>query len=275
MGIGRSVPELSDYRSFHFIVAGEKEGIAVNQIKLRFDWTIAACILLSFSLLLKLGYWQLDRAQEKRIYNQAMNIKLQAAPVALASIVVTDSVAIDYTNVSLHGAFINEKMFVIANQYYRGQPGIEVIIPVQREDIDELVLVSRGWLPAPLEIDSAFMQGLKVDGAPLLSASVHAAGGRSFFTESALRTNRWPIRLHHVNIKHLSHLFDKPVFPYLLRLHKDSPAVLQRNHPMKLLNPATNMSYARQWFGMSILLLVVSLLASSNIMSIFRGNESK
>ncbi|MFT7128184.1 MAG: surfeit locus 1 family protein [Gammaproteobacteria bacterium] len=204
-----------------------------------------------------------------------MKLKQQATPVALASIVTSDSTDIYHGNVSLQGTFLNEKMFVLANQHYRGQLGVEVIMPVQREDINELVLVSRGWVPAPLKIDSTFMQALKIDGAHLLSASVHADVGLSFFTESALQANHWPVRLHHINIEHLSQLFDKPVFPYLLRLHNDSPAVLQRNHQMKLLNPAMNTSYARQWFGMSILLLIVSLLASSNIISILRNNHSK
>ena len=51
-----------------------------NRLQIRFNWKIALFVALSFSLLMKLGFWQLSRADEKRQMQRVIDARQEAVP---------------------------------------------------------------------------------------------------------------------------------------------------------------------------------------------------
>ena len=83
-----------------------------NEIEIRFNWVIAICVLLTMSGFIRLGIWQLSRAQEK-IQIQESFLELseqQASPIENLPIAGREFDAMQHQNrqVELTGHYLNE-----------------------------------------------------------------------------------------------------------------------------------------------------------------------
>ncbi len=94
--------------------------------------------------LLSLGFWQLDRADEKRIIEQAI-VLAQSNP---AEIVLRPSALIDkeHYQVLLKGHYDNNKQFIYDNQVVNSNAGYYVLTPFVLEN-NTAILVNRGFVP--------------------------------------------------------------------------------------------------------------------------------
>ena len=69
-------------------------------------------------------------------------------------------------------------------------------------------------------------------------------------------------------------LFEEKIYPFVVRLADKSPGVLTRHWQPELIKVSTNISYATQWFVFAFLLLLIALLASSNLLGIIRSRRT-
>ena len=83
----------------------------------------------------------------------------------------------------------------------------------------------------------------------------------------------WPLRMRRLDIDAISEILDEPLFPFEVRLTAQQPGGLVRHWPAVHVNANQNLSYAVQWFGLAMLVLFVSVLASSNLWSLVRGTK--
>ena len=97
------------------------------------------------ALLVSLGRWQMNRAEEKQA-RQA----LYEARQAEAAVVLTGSVPgaepLLYRRVRAAGTWIAERQFFVDNQIVGRSAGFHVITPLRLEGRQEAVLVNRGWI---------------------------------------------------------------------------------------------------------------------------------
>lgn len=97
------------------------------------------------ALLVSLGRWQMNRAEEKQA-RQA----LYEARQRETSVVLTGSVPgaepLLYRHVRAAGAWIAERQFFVDNQVVGTRAGFNVITPLRLEGREEAVLVNRGWI---------------------------------------------------------------------------------------------------------------------------------
>ena len=82
-----------------------------------------------FSLLINLGFWQLDRAEQKR-----SRLSQQVSAAEQAPLEITDEVAVViedwlFREVSVSGTFDGGQQFLLDNQINKGQPGYFVLTP--------------------------------------------------------------------------------------------------------------------------------------------------
>lgn len=59
-----------------------------NRLQIRFNWKIALFVALFFSLLMKLGFWQLSRADHKRRMQNVIDARQEAAPQTYRELIV-------------------------------------------------------------------------------------------------------------------------------------------------------------------------------------------
>jgi cytochrome oxidase assembly protein ShyY1 len=75
----------------------------------------------------------------------------------------------------------------------------------------------------------------------------------------------WPRVVQSIDITELAADFDLPIYPYTVRLAEHYPGSYQANWQLVNLQPSKHIGYAVQWFAMSFTLVLIALLANTNI----------
>ena len=97
------------------------------------------------ALLVGLGRWQLNRAEEKRERQALFEQRLAEAPLTLTGS-VPDAAGLLYRRVRARGSWIAEGQIHIDNRIHAGRAGFDVVAPLRLEGRREAVLVNRGWV---------------------------------------------------------------------------------------------------------------------------------
>jgi len=113
---------------------------------MRFRFFIpAALIVATLALLISLGFWQLDRADEKR----AIEDQIASANSGDVEIVVSTEFLKEkeYYHVRLQGSYIDDKQFIYDNQIVDQISGYYVLTPLVLKGDSKAVLINRGFIP--------------------------------------------------------------------------------------------------------------------------------
>jgi len=245
--------------------------ITIGPLKIRFNWLIAACIGLTVFSFIRLGNWQLSRAEEKRQLQQEVEALQSSAAVEIEKLdyrALFDSGALNYFNIIATGNYLNERTVLVVAQFFNGQIGYEVITPFQLKSNAEIILVSRGWTTAIIPPNTP-VNTRPVEGEISLSALVHVPKSIPPQRE-ALGDQQWPLELRNLNVKQIESFLQEPVFPFVVRLNENAPGVLARHWPAVAVRTGMNISYAIQWFSFAFVVILLSLVFSSNIVNLLK-----
>ena len=104
----------------------------------------ASLIVATLALLISLGFWQLDRADEKR----AIEDKIAIANSANVELVVSTELLKDkeYYHVRLQGSYVDDKQFIYDNQIVDQISGYYVLTPFVLNGDSKTVLINRGFI---------------------------------------------------------------------------------------------------------------------------------
>lgn len=267
--------------------------LRIGRLEIRFNWFIALCVVMTCGMFISLGLWQLDRAAEKRAREQAWE-QMQSAPV------------IDYTEladsseggerpdsherllmrtgqpVRLHGEFMDSRVsFLVMYQFHQGRGGFEVVTPFRPNGRDELVLVSRGWLPATEEGGRPEVPPVRPgDGDSLGSADGDTRSGLEIRARlhvpelpparGRVADDSWPLRVPGLHPGQAGELLGEEVYPRVLRLMEGEPGLLRAHWQEPDFGRRMHYGYAVQWFMFTLLVVLASVLLSSNLLSLLR-----
>ena len=105
----------------------------------------ASLIIATLALLISLGFWQLDRADEKRA------IEDQIASANSGDVELVTSVEFlkdkEYYHVRLQGVYIEDKQFIYDNQIVDQISGYYVLTPFVLRGASNAILINRGFIP--------------------------------------------------------------------------------------------------------------------------------
>lgn len=200
----------------------------------------------------RLGFWQLDRLEEKRALVALTTERLAAPPVPLAGLSGLPAGELEYRRVSAVGVFDPSREVVIQARTRRGRSGQEVVTPLRLAD-GTLLAVDRGWIP----ID---MAGPPVVDAPPPPGTVEVVGvlrrGETWGPLGA--PEEGPIRrLGRIDLPTLTAAWDGDVFPLYLAVTGDaSPGELPSPLPLPSFDEGPHLGYAVQWFAFGLVVAV-------------------
>ncbi len=232
----------------------------------RFQWQpnrnlLLLCLCL-FPLLIVLGFWQLDRADEKqRIVNQ-YNANQQASPAGVAELLGQNN--LQYRSAWLKGELDPSRRIILDNRVANGKPGYEILEALKVVGIEQKILVNRGWVPASLD-RSILPQIEAVKGEVQFRGALYQTLGGYRLDDGIAQVEQWPARVGWVSAERAEQLFAERFFPYQLRLDQDSPGALQTGWATVSMQPAKHTGYAVQWFAMALVLLFMTVIANSNL----------
>jgi cytochrome oxidase assembly protein ShyY1 len=228
-----------------------------------FDWKLSLFTLLLFPVMIKLGFWQLLREQEK-LNLQAIYNERQAAPaIEISAVNWADD--LQYLSVQLSGEFDNEHNFLLDNKINAGRVGFEVISPFRSND-GERIFINRGWVPqGKYRTDIPLVD--RIEGQVELKATVYVPLGEQVLLGEDALSQSWPRLIQSLDPQYLSEQLkqaeDETLFPYSVRLLENMPGVLVRNWPVISTKPEKHKGYAVQWFLMASVLLGLYLYVST------------
>jgi len=105
----------------------------------------ASLIIATLVLLISLGFWQLNRADEKRA------IEDQIASANSSHVELIDSAEFlkdkEYYHVRLQGSYIGDKQFIYDNQIVDQISGYYVLTPFVLTGASNAILINRGFIP--------------------------------------------------------------------------------------------------------------------------------
>ena len=232
----------------------------------RFSWQpnkkILALSLCLFPLLIVLGYWQLDRADEKlRILNQ-YNANQQAAPAGLADLAEGEN--LQYRSAWLRGELDSSRRVILDNRVRHGRPGYEILEPFKVAGLTQTLLVNRGWVEASL-YRNQLPNVPEVVGSVQLRGSFYQTLGGYRLDDGLGRVAEWPARVGWISAERAETLYGEVFFAYQLRLDQDSAGALQTGWPTVAVQPSKHTEYAVQWFAMALVLVIMTVIANSNL----------
>ncbi len=97
------------------------------------------------SLFIFLGLWQIDRADEKKNIVKLNQERESLTPIYIKEIPREDIEYLDYRNLRLRGKYL-EETFLLDNKINQNKVGLNVISLFQLSDINQVVLIDRGWV---------------------------------------------------------------------------------------------------------------------------------
>ncbi len=203
-------------------------------------------------LLLWLGFWQLDRAGEKRLLLTGYEARRLAQPIALSELKSTQDPA--YTRVRLQGHFDPEHSFLLDSRIRDGKAGVELLQPFFDEPSARWWLLNRGWLPWPdRRIPPQFNTP---QGSQNLNAWVYIPLGKNFLLQQAGADTAWPRLLNEVDAAALWPQLEREGAPWELRIEA-GPTAYRADWPVVAMGPEKHLGYAVQWFALALALLLL------------------
>lgn len=238
------------------------------RIRCNLEWRTTLFTLLLLPLLVGLGCWQLQRAEEKALLLAAWEERQSQPPVPLGQLWDGNAESLAYLPVKVSGVFIEDKYFLLDNRIQGGRFGYEVLGILQLDGGTGLVLVNRGWLPADparLELPIVPVAGGRIE----LTGHVYVAPGAPYLLAEQQLGSGWPKLLQAVEMEKLGGLLEKigggRVFPYTIRIDGGQPGALTADWQVVNVSPEKHGAYAAQWFTMAAVLLIFFVLRCSNL----------
>jgi surfeit locus 1 family protein len=249
-------------------MSGSKSGFSFHP-----EWRITLLSLVLIPLMIGLGFWQLQRADEKTALSAAYERQKQQGPALLSTLWSKPPTALAYLPVQLSGTFLQDEYMLLDNRMQGGQFGYEVLA-ILRLDNGEGVLVNRGWIAG----DSA-RQSLplvpKVIGEVTITGHVYVAPGAPYLLAEQQIEAAWPKRIQALEMdklgKPISTLLGARVFPYPVRIDASQRGALSVDWKIVNVSPQKHHGYAVQWFIMAAVLFVFYLVQSSNLLQLIKG----
>ncbi len=253
---------------------------SIGAFRIRINWIILAAVLMSIAGLLRLSWWQLERAGEKVDAQRELEAELSQSAPPIEEIprghLHPANPELPNRHVTLNGEYDNERPILVLAEFFDGQIGYGIVTPFRIAATGELVLVERGWVSG-IGVDAGQLNLRPVAGPTSASAQIHVPAANARALRSEIDPEVWPLRVRSLEIDVLSGIFGEELFPFSVRLTEDQPGVFTRHWPAVSADIAgygQNLSYALQWFAAAFLVLLISLLASSNLWSLLRDTKS-
>ena len=214
-------------------------------------WLAWAMGLSVAAILIALGFWQLERAEEKRRLTQLLESRRRQQPIRLNG-ESGDRENLRYHRVFVSGLYDFEHQFLLDNQVVNGQVGAFVLTPLKIDGSQHAVLVNRGWVPMinrriinnDLDIPQPWVR--------ITGVVNHFPGVGWKLYGAEVPSEGWPGLIQLVDAEYLSRVLGYPLLPFQVLLDPDLQPGFSRKWNLTIaIGPEKHRAYAVQWFALA------------------------
>ena len=220
-----------------------------------FDWRLLVFSGVFLPLLVSLGVWQLNRAEEKQVLleqwqQEAENLAWQ------------DMVSGDLTSgrpVTLTGMY-GSRNWLLDNRTRDGAPGYEVLTEFRPLE-GPPVVINRGWVQAP-RTRAELPDIATPEGIFTLEGRISDYPVPPVLVDQPAAEDQWPRRVQ--SLSEQAARLEIPELPdRIVRLSGEGqPGAYRADWEPDLMGPQTHYGYATQWFALAVALTILTIVAS-------------
>jgi surfeit locus 1 family protein len=231
-----------------------------NNIQFKFKLVPTLVFLTFFVLFIRLGFWQLDRAEQKRIINDQYKSRQETTIVDLNQEVNKNNDSLLWRKAEINGSFYIEKNILLDNQIYNQTAGFNIITPFRLAGTPWSILVNRGWQPN-LVTRNIYPVISQVNDEQLLRGHLvkFPVSGIKLGEDNIEVINSSIIRLQRIDLDEINTFYSAQFLPYMIFLDPMIDKDLVSNFSLPVPESEKNYGYAFQWFAFAVTLLVIFL----------------
>lgn len=229
-----------------------------HRVRLLTPWWIVTTVLvlIAAAVMVRLGFWQLDRLSERRAHNSQARAQAELPPLNLNADLPADLERMDMRAATVSGEYLIDREIILRNQVWQDRLGVHLLTPLRILGSGEVMLVDRGWIPLEqaglpdrLQYSEAgrvtVMGLLRKPPAPRSVAGVRPVAG----SEAGWNT---------IDLKGIQAQLGMSLLPVVLIAAPEggSSDLPYRLLPELILTEGSHLGYAIQWFSFAAILLV-------------------
>ena len=217
--------------------------------------------LLVLPMLLHLGFWQLDRAEEKRELIALFKQQNKLGPLKIKDSIKLDE-KLNYRTAQVKGNYNSARQVFIDNKIHQGKSGVYALTPLKLKNSEYSILVNRGWVP--MVIDRSSLPKIKTPKQELvLSGKIKISAGKPFTVGEQFQSNKgWPALMQWISIEEVEKKSGLKLLPYIFLLDEKEKSGYVRNWKPVVMLPEKSTSYAVQWFSLALALTIIYIVVN-------------
>jgi surfeit locus 1 family protein len=226
-------------------------------------WLITTLLVfVGTAICIRLGIWQLDRLEQRRIFNTQVETMRAADLLDLNQSLPADILLMEWRAVTVTGEYDFENQIALRNQYHGDQYGYHLITPLLFDG--SAVLVDRGWIPADGNTAPERDTWRRYDetGQVTVTGQIRLGQAKPAFggVEDA-ELDPSQIRLEVWNNLNVARISEQSPYPLLLvyiqpdmNENKSEPPIAYQ--PVVEVTEGSHFGYALQWFAFATIFFV-------------------
>ena len=220
-------------------------------------WLLAVFTLVAFALLIKLSYWQWQRAEQKQTQLDQLHSAQQQGPVQWRDLASIPAEQQDGLMLQGKAVWLKPAVWLLDNQLIQGKAGYDVVIPVLVSNQGPAVLVNLGWVVAPQSRDQ--LPELSIPESFELKALLRTELKGFRLGQNLEDTGLWPQRMQQVEPAELAKVLGQELAPVLL-YQQQSPYLY--HYKAVVMPPEKHRAYALQWLLLAVAVVVIGWFMS-------------
>ncbi|MBA6342990.1 SURF1 family protein [Colwellia sp. MB02u-10] len=228
------------------------------------NWPMVIFTMLVFSSLIKLGFWQIDRALEKEQRQQHISELSQRQALSLAQVLTLSGLqdGINDLPIQLKGDFVGDKIFLLDNQPNKSRLGYRVYQII--ESNGDAILVNLGWVQGSID-RNILPEVSPITGQHTITGHVREVEVGIQLQAQNLTNPSWPLRVQQIELDKFSELIDKKLLPFVVYLDKKETIGYIKNWQPIVMPPEKHRAYAFQWFSLALAWISLMVWAAIKI----------
>ena len=212
-------------------------------------------VLATMAFLASLGFWQLDRADQKR----TIEASIQKANTGVVELIVNQNELLnkEYYEVRLQGSYLSDKQFIYDNQIVDQASGYYVLTPFVLTGQSNAIMINRGFIPwngrrdqlADIAVDSASRE-IKIQvSKPIKRIELKASD----------ISNQFPVLIQAIDFGVIEEISSTSFVDVIGLLDPSSDDGFVRKWEPYTGSIEKHIGYAIQWFLMALVLGIIGI----------------
>jgi surfeit locus 1 family protein len=213
-------------------------------------------MVVGVAILSSLGFWQLDRAEQKQQLEEAVEARMKGPPLLITGALDKKKIE-QFRRLTVRGEYAGKHEILIDNATWNGKAGYHVITPFHIKGSDRYVLVNRGWIPVGRD-RQIIPETTVPSGEMVVEGRLGRIKGKpAFISDKVPPDNSGEKVWFYLDGGFFSEKTGLSIEPYLLLLSNESGEGYVREWPDYEGRYGMHLAYAVQWFSFALFALFI------------------